>query len=205
MSYPSSASRSAQRSLADWIEQLDSAGLLHRYTDEKRVDELPQLMEDNPDQAILVEHVKDSALPFFANGYASRAMYALALGCEPKQTAKEVARRTQLHQPAHLVETAPCKDVILKGDEVDLTIFPLYHHHSYDGQAYISDGRIITKDPTTGHQNDGIQRLMFRSKNALSIDDRALTHKGSINTRANHADNVDTPFAVCIGSTKSPP
>jgi 2,5-furandicarboxylate decarboxylase 1 len=65
----------AQQSLAEFIEILEKSGLLRRYADEKRVDELPRLMEDNPDQAILVEKVKDSPFPFFANGYGSRAMY----------------------------------------------------------------------------------------------------------------------------------
>jgi hypothetical protein len=60
----------AQRSLAEFIETLEQNGLLPRYTDEKRMDELLQLMKDNPDHAILVEHVKDSDFPFFANGYS---------------------------------------------------------------------------------------------------------------------------------------
>jgi hypothetical protein len=30
--------------------------VLRRYDDEKRVDELPELMKEGPDQAILVEH-----------------------------------------------------------------------------------------------------------------------------------------------------
>ena len=68
-----------QTSLADYVEALDKAGLLTRITDEKRVDELPRLMEDNPDTAILVEHVKDCRFPFFANGYGVRPMYALSL------------------------------------------------------------------------------------------------------------------------------
>jgi hypothetical protein len=37
-----------QTSLADYVEALDKAGLLTRYTDEKRVDQLPMLMEQNP-------------------------------------------------------------------------------------------------------------------------------------------------------------
>src|SRR5216683_1568817 len=47
----------AQATLNDWIDTLEGAGLLRRYTDEKRVDELPGLMEANPDQAVFVEHV----------------------------------------------------------------------------------------------------------------------------------------------------
>jgi len=34
----------AQKSLAEFIERLEQNGLLRRYSDEKRVDELPKLM-----------------------------------------------------------------------------------------------------------------------------------------------------------------
>ena len=46
-----------QKPLAEYVEQLDKAGLLTRYKDEKRVDELPRIMEDNPDTAVFVEKV----------------------------------------------------------------------------------------------------------------------------------------------------
>jgi hypothetical protein len=41
------------------IEFVEKAGLLTRFKDKKRVDELLKLMEDNPDTAIFVEKVKD--------------------------------------------------------------------------------------------------------------------------------------------------
>src|SRR5260370_9210782 len=144
------ASVTPQISLGAWVQALDDAGLLRRYTDEKRVDELPQLMEDNPDKAILVERVKDCAFPFFANGMQSREICALALGCDPREVSVEVGRRSAVRYPGQLVDTAPCKDVVVKGDDVDLTIFPLFLHHTFDGQAYINDRRIVTKDPQTG-------------------------------------------------------
>src|SRR5258708_4700381 len=189
----------SQISLAEWVQAVDDAGLLRRYTDEKRVDELPQLMEDNPDKAVLVERVKDCAFPFFANGMQTREICALALGCDPRQVSAQVGRRSVIHHPAQLVDTAPCKDVVIKDDDVDLTILPLFLHHTYDGQAYINDGRIITRDPETGDINDAIQRLMYRSKDLLSIDMRAPNHAGAINGKAHHALKKDMPVAVCVG------
>jgi len=55
----------AQQSLKTYIDNLERSGLLKRYTEEKRVDELPRLMEDNPDHAILVDRVKDCAKKSF--------------------------------------------------------------------------------------------------------------------------------------------
>ncbi len=193
------ASVTPQISLGAWVQALDDAGLLRRYTDEKRVDELPQLMEDNPDKAILVERVKDCAFPFFANGMQTQEICALALGCDPREVSAEIGRRSTIHYPAQLVDTAPCKEVVIKGSDVDLTIFPLFLHHTFDGQAYINDGRIITRDPETGDINDGIQRLMYRSKDLLNIDMRAANHQGAINGEAYHALKKDMPVAVCVG------
>jgi len=189
----------AQESLADFISTLERSGLLRRYTQEKRVDELPKLMEDNPDQAVLVERVKDCAFPFFANGYGSREMYALSLDCDPKNVGREIARRAGIHYKAELVDAAPCKDVILRGEDVDLTILPLFNHHPRDGQAYLNDTRIITRNPVTGEINDAIQRMMFRSKNMTNVDMRAWFHGGSIAGLRYHEMGKDMPIAVCIG------
>lgn len=43
-----------QMSMSESIEQMENAGLLKRDSEEKRVDELPRIMEDNPLQAVLV-------------------------------------------------------------------------------------------------------------------------------------------------------
>lgn len=85
-----------QTSLAEYVGALDKAGLLTRHADEKRVDELPALMEANPDTAILVERVRDCEFPFFANGYGVRPMYALSLDCGETKVGLEIARRSEL-------------------------------------------------------------------------------------------------------------
>jgi 2,5-furandicarboxylate decarboxylase 1 len=83
-----------QTSLLKYVEALDRAGLLTRFKDEKRVDELPKLMEDNPDTAIFVEKVKDCSFPYLANAYGARSMWALALGCDMKKVGVEMAERS---------------------------------------------------------------------------------------------------------------
>ena len=136
-----------QTSLAEFVEALDKAQLLTRIKEEKRVDELPALMEANPDTAILVEHVKDCKFPFLANAYGVRPMYALSLDCDETKVGLEIARRSELRFKPEMVDTAPCKDVIIKGDDIDLTMFPLFHHHPKDGQAYLNDTNVVSRDP----------------------------------------------------------
>ena len=109
-----------QQSLREGLADLEKAGLLIRITEEKRVDELPKIMEDNPDQAVLVEKVKDCAFPFYANGYGVRQQYALALNCDAKKVGQEIAKRFQATYKPIMVDNAPCREVVYKGDDVDL-------------------------------------------------------------------------------------
>lgn len=189
-----------QTTLAEYANELDKAGLLTRYTDEKRVDELPQLMEQNPDTAVFVEHVKDCAFPFLANAYGARSMYALALQCDFKKVGLEIAQRSGCRQTPQLVETAPCKDVILKGDDVDLTMFPLFHHHPLDGHAYLNDTNVVSRNPDTGLIDQGIYRFMYRAKNETNIDMRNDTHGARINAKRYQQLGQDMPIAVIIGA-----
>lgn len=188
-----------QTTLADYVEALDHAGLLKRYKEETRVDELPMLMEQNPDTAILVEKIKDCAFPFLANAYGARSMYALSLGCDYKEVGVEIARRSTLVQKPVMVKTSPCKDTILKGDDVDLTMFPLFHHHPKDGQAYLNDTNVVSRNPDTGLIDQGIYRFMYRSKNETNVDMRNATHGARVTAERYKETGKDMPIAVLIG------
>jgi 4-hydroxy-3-polyprenylbenzoate decarboxylase len=96
-----------QATLAEYVDELEKAKLLTRYADEKRVDELPQLMEQHPDTAVFVEKVKDCAFPVLANAYGDRSMYALALKCDFKNVGIAIAERSAFWQKPQLVRTAP--------------------------------------------------------------------------------------------------
>jgi len=185
--------------LSDWVTALDRAQLLYRHPAEARVDELPQILEDHPDHAVFVEHVRDCGFPFLGNAYASAEMCALALDCDPKTAGTEVGTRSAHHFPVETVDAAPCKDIVIRGGDVDLTMLPLFSHHPRDGHAYINCGRVVTRNPDSGAQNDGIQRLMYRGPNLVNIDMRALGHGGAINAHRFHEMGQDTPVAICVG------
>ena len=140
-------------------------------------------MEANPDTAIFVEKVKDSQFPFFTNGYGVRPMYALALDCDAKKIGIEIAKRSERRIKPELVKTAPCKEVVLKGRDIDLTIFPLFLYHPRDGHAYFNDTNVVSRDPDTGVLDQGIYRFMYRSKTETNIDMRNDTHRARIHTR----------------------
>ena len=98
-----------------------------------------------------------------------------------------------------LVETAPCKDIILKGDDVDLTRLPMFLHHDRDGHAYTNDNLFISKHPDTGIYDWGVYRSMFRSKNEKSVDMTCTSHRQRIHAMAAAAKGKNREVAIVIG------
>jgi 2,5-furandicarboxylate decarboxylase 1 len=154
-----------QQSLTEFICDMEKAGLLVRIKEEKRVDELPKLMEDQPLKAVLVEKITDSEFQFLANAYSNQDQFAWAMGCKKGETGLKMIERAAKRLKPEVVPTAPCKEVILKGDAVDITKLPMFLHHDRDGHAYTNDNLVISKHPDTGVYDWGIYRSMFRTKN----------------------------------------
>ena len=125
-----------QQSLSDFVEDMEKAGLLIRVSDETRVDQIPQVMEENPLKAVLIEKITDSEFSVLVNAYSNQDQYAWAMGCDKTQTGLKMTEIAQGRIAPEIVDTAPCKEVILQGDEVDLTRLPLFLHHDRDGHAY---------------------------------------------------------------------
>ncbi|WP_295578606.1 UbiD family decarboxylase [uncultured Lamprocystis sp.] len=188
-----------QQTLSDFVATLEKIGQLVRISDERHVNDLPAIMEAHPDTAVLVEKIKDCELQFLANAYSNRTQYASALGCKPSDLAQEIARRgSRTHEPV-VVATAPCKEVILKGEAVDLTRLPLFLHHQHDGHAYLQDTSVVSRDPDTGLINWGIYRMMYRARNETNVDMRNDSHKARIHAKAYQQRGLDMPVAVVIG------
>src|SRR5262245_7743584 len=100
-----------QQSLADFVSDLEKAGLLTRIRDEKRVDELPGVMEAHPGKAVFVERVKDCEFSFLANAYSNHDQYAWALRCQKNELGLKIAELAKGRVKPEVVATAPCKEV----------------------------------------------------------------------------------------------
>jgi len=68
-----------QQTLQEFVSALEKADMLVRVKEEKRVDELPKVMEKYPQKAVLVEKVKDCEFQFLANAYSNHEQYAWAM------------------------------------------------------------------------------------------------------------------------------
>ena len=66
-----------------------------------------------------------------------------------------------------LVSEAPCQEVILLGDEIDLTKLPIPQFSTIDGGPFITAGITVSKDPETGVPDIGHYRYQLHDKNTL--------------------------------------
>ncbi len=193
------ASIRRQMSLTEFTAEMEAAGLLVRIKDEKRVDQLPPLMEQYPTKAVLVEKVKDSEFSFLANAYATHEQYAWALGCKRNEIGRLVSELAKGRIKPEVAPTAPCKEVVLKDADVDLTRLPLFLHHDRDGHAYTNDNLVVTQDPDTKVMDWGVYRSMFRTKNEKMFDMTCTSHRGRLNGLKYQARGENMPVAIVIG------
>lgn len=62
---------------------------------------------------------------------------------------------------------APCQEVVLTGDEIDLSTLPIPRFSPLDGGAFITAGLTISKDPETGVADVGHYRYQYHDAATL--------------------------------------
>src|SRR3972149_1454788 len=64
---------------------------------------------------------------------------------------------------------APCQEVVLTGDAIDIRRFPIPTHSPKDGGPYITPSIVVSKDPETGVPDIGHYRFQVVGKDRLSF------------------------------------
>lgn len=62
-----------------------------------------------------------------------------------------------------------CQEVVMQGDEIDLTKFPILTCWPEDGGPYVTLPLVFTHDPNTGKRNVGMYRVMLYDKNTCGM------------------------------------
>jgi 4-hydroxy-3-polyprenylbenzoate decarboxylase len=94
--------------------------------------------------------------------------------------------------------TAPCKEVILTGDAVDLYTFPWLKSNPGDASQYINSGSIITEDPELG-RNVGTYRCQVKAKNKIGVNFERAQHGWQFLMRAKRRGEPVMKAAVALG------
>ncbi len=134
------------------------------------------------------------------------ARVALALGLSTTATGQEiidavVAARERPGLAPRLVDpaTAPCKQNVLRGDDIDLFRFPTPLIHGNDGGRYLQTyGLNIARTPDGSWTNWSINRMMISGRDQLSCLIPGPQHLGIIRSQwAKRGEPM--PIAVTIG------
>lgn len=97
-------------------------------------------------------------------------------------------------RPKH-TDHAPVHEVILKGEEADLTKLPIPIHFASDGGRYISGGILVAKDPDTGISNLSFQRMQLKETRKLGP---SLHSRGHIWDFLRRCEIRDEPLEVAV-------
>ena len=185
-------------SIRDWVAALEAHGLLIRMGDvDQDKFHATGLFCNLTDKytwwgapALLFDRVRIDGKwvdgPLLANLQGHLSTDAIIWGLETRpgdvtgnyRRAKEYMRRVfhdndnawPMIDPVEIpAAAAPCKEVILRGDQVDLTRFAFIQTNPADGGRYVNSGSVFTEDPETG-KNFGTYRCQIKGPRKLALN-----------------------------------
>lgn len=123
---------------------------------------------DDDGPALLFEQIKGHAMRGVANLFGTRRRIAQALGADEPVLGRLIRERLRTRVAPVLVDAAcaPCKQVVVAGDSVDLSRIPFPLWNEGDGGGYVSAGINLGAHPHWG-KNAGIYRNMYRNEREL--------------------------------------
>lgn len=192
------------KDLRDFIHQLEAKGELVRISQQIDTDlEMTEIADRTlraGGPALLFENPKNHSMPVLANLFGTPERVAMGMGQESVAALREVGEllaylkepeppkglkdlwqklpvfKQVLNMPAKVVKKAPCQEVVLTGDDVDLGKLPIQRCWPGDAAPLITWGLSVTKGPHKNRQNLGIYRQQVIGKNKLIM--RWLSHRG---------------------------
>src|ERR1044072_651246 len=198
----------AYTDLQDYLARLENTGKLHWI--DQQVDptwEVSAITRQVFDRyggdarpALGFRRVGDSPFPLVIGVVGgSPEIYALALSTTVQDIPKiwERAQRAPI-EPAG-VNTGLCKEIIARGDEVDIGILPqVVWTPGQDPGPYITAPLVVTEDVETGKRNVGTYRLQMKGPRRLGLYVGGAQHAAR-HIRQYDARKEDMPVAIAIG------
>jgi len=172
--------------LEDFIAELEKRDDLKRIAAEVdpvlEITEVADRVVKAGGPALLFENPVGSRFPVAINLFASPERMALALGVErldeigeriseliepkvPSGFFEKLAMLPRLKELLELgptvIKRAPCQDVVLEGDDIDLGELPILKCWPDDGGRFITLPLVFTKSPDDGKRNVGMYRMQI--------------------------------------------
>lgn len=193
-----------QSDLRDFISLLEQQGELVRIREE--VDPYLEMTEISDrtlraqGPALLFENPKGHDVPVLCNLFGTPKRVAMGMGQQSVDALRDVGEllaflkqpeppkglrdlwdkrhdfKQVLNMPVKNIKKAPCQEIVLEGDQVDLDQLPIQTCWPGDVAPLITWALVITRGPDKERQNLGIYRMQKLAKNKLIM--RWLAHRG---------------------------
>lgn len=174
-----------------FIEALEKSGDIVRIKQEVDWDleagAIVRRTNEKQGPAALFEKIKDypAGYRIFGAPLATWRRIAVAMDMPPDSSIKtlqdEYEARLRFPIQPMLVKDAPCKEVIIPENKVDLLQFPVPMYHWGDGGRYLGSWHlVITKDPDSDWTNWGLYRAMVYNRKTLACLLHSRQHQGMI-------------------------
>lgn len=192
------------KDLREFISLLEQEGELKRITAEVdpnlEITEIADRCLRNGGPALLFENPKGSSVPLLANLFGNTKRIALAMGQQDLEGLRDVGRllaflkepsppkgwrdlwqslpsyKNVLNMPPAVRKTAPCQEVVIAEENVDLGFLPIQTCWPGDAGPLVTWPLVITRGPEKDRQNLGIYRMQKIGPNKLIM--RWLSHRG---------------------------
>jgi len=217
--------------LRDFIAQLERRGELKRVSIE--VDPYLEITEicdrtlraGGP--ALLFERPKGSQVPLLGNLFGTPKRVALGMGEESVDALRDVGRllaflkepdppkgmkdawqklpifKKVLDMAPKQVGGAPCQEVVIEGDGVDVERLPIQTCWPGDAGRLVTWGLVVTRGPRKPRQNLGIYRMQVLGRNRVIM--RWLAHRGgALDFRDWCLEHPGEPFPVSVAMGTDP-
>ncbi|MDC3258905.1 4-hydroxy-3-polyprenylbenzoate decarboxylase [Porticoccaceae bacterium] len=217
--------------LRDFIALLEQRGELVRIKQE--VDPYLEMTEISDrtlrakGPALLFENPKGYDVPVLCNLFGTPERVALGMGQENVSALRDLGEllaflkepeppkglldlwekrhdfKQVLNMPVKVVKKAPCQQIVLEGDQVDLDQLPIQTCWPGDAAPLVTWALAITRGPEKDRQNLGIYRMQKIAKNKLIM--RWLAHRGgALDYRDFQKKNPGKPYPVAIALGADP-
>jgi 2,5-furandicarboxylate decarboxylase 1 len=125
--------------------------------------------EERRRPVLLFENVKGTSWPVLTNLHASRSRLAAAINAPPDRMLQTYLKAMERPVPPRVVATGPVKEVVRRGDDLDLGALPQIVHHERDAGPYVTAAISFAKDPASETWNCAYNRLMVQGRDRTSI------------------------------------
>jgi 4-hydroxy-3-polyprenylbenzoate decarboxylase/2,5-furandicarboxylate decarboxylase 1 len=146
--------------------------------------------------ALLFENVNGSKIPVLGGAFATRKRGLLALEASEKEYAEKFHHALEHLMPPRKVSSGPCKEVVLKSADADLSRFPIPIFSQNDSGPFITAGLVISKDPESARSNTSIYRLQVHGARRMGVKAQQLHRQ----LRKAEAKGEALPVAIAIGT-----